>query len=111
MTGNFDWSASEKKIARRAYDRALEKRLSAFIAEFKRRAAAVSAASEIWDIQDYVREEGKDIDMVFNYRYSQLITVFARLIHEGLMTEGDLAGLQADKLDAIRSLRAFYARR
>lgn len=110
VSGNFDWSASEKKIARKAYDQALEKRLSAFVADFKRRAAAVSAASEIWDIDRYIREEGKDIDMVFDYRYSQLIIVFARIIQDGLLNEGDLAGLDQDKLDAIRSAVAVIAR-
>ncbi len=110
MSRNFDWSPSEKKIARAAYDRALEKRLSGFVAEFKRRAAAVNTVAEVWDVHDYVREEGKDIDMAFDYRYSQLITVFARLIHQGFLTESDLVGLAQDKLEAIRSMLAFYAR-
>jgi hypothetical protein len=48
MESYTEWSRAEKKIARRAFDAALEKALSAAVADFKARAATVSTPSEMW---------------------------------------------------------------
>ena len=42
------WSPSEKKIARAAFETALEAALAKAMAEFKRKANAVSTPSEMW---------------------------------------------------------------
>jgi len=101
---DLKWSASEKKIARKAYDRALQAVLSKLLVEFKGRAASVDSASDMWEIEDYLRKARTDIDQVFDYRYSQLPFVFARLIHEGHIDEGCLSGLSQEKLDLVRFL-------
>ncbi|ESY72819.1 hypothetical protein NKJ90_30215 [Mesorhizobium sp. M0051] len=44
---------------------------------------------------------------MFDYRYSQLLYVFAGLIWAGYLDEGLLAGLSQDKRDAIRRDIAF----
>jgi hypothetical protein len=41
----FSWSASEKKLARHAFDMALEAALAKTMAEFKRKASAVTQPS------------------------------------------------------------------
>ena len=74
------WSGTEKKIARRAFEAALDVALSRTLIEFKRRAAAVTTPGEMWDLEDYLRRERRAIDETFDYRYSQLPFVFARLI-------------------------------
>jgi len=38
----------------------------------------------------------------YDYRYSVLIGVFARLLYEGWLSEQDLAGLSPEKLELIR---------
>ena len=58
----------------------------------------------MWEIEDYLRKARTDIDQVFDYRYSQLPFVFARLIHEGHIDEGCLGGLSQEKLDLVRFL-------
>jgi hypothetical protein len=46
---------------------------------------------KIWPVHDYLSEKRRDIDQKYDYRYSVLITVFARLLFEGWTTEAELA--------------------
>lgn len=68
-----DWSASEKKIARQAFDRALNQELAALLAQLKQRANHASGAADVWDIHDYLSAQRQQIDRKYDYRYSQLI--------------------------------------
>jgi hypothetical protein len=108
---DLKWSPSEKKIARSAYDAALELALARIMAEFKRKAAAVTTPSEMWEIEDHLRQQRREIDDLFDYRYSQLPFVFARLIRDGLLDESRLAGLSEEKREIIRSFLSFAAGR
>jgi hypothetical protein len=107
---DLKWSPSEKKVARKAYDTALEATLAKIMAEFKAKASAATTPSEMWDVEDYLRRQRREIDETFDYRYSQLPLVFARLIREGHLDETLLAGLSEDKREIIRSFLAFAAR-
>jgi hypothetical protein len=110
MFRDLKWSPSEKKIARRAFDTALESALARVMAEFKRKANTVSTPSEMWEIEDYLHQQRREIDETFDYRYSQLPLVFARLIREGRLDEGLLAGLSEEKREVIRSFLSFAAK-
>ena len=98
------WSASEKKVARCAYEHALESMLAKVMIEFKAKAAAATAPSDMWAVEDYLRQQRREIDEIFDYRYSQLPLVFARLIREGYLNEAQLRGLSEEKLAIIRQL-------
>ena len=111
MESAMEWSNAEKKIARRAFEAALEKALAAALADFKRRAAAVSTASEMWTIGEDLHRQRREIDQRFDYRYSQLTHVFAELIHAGLMDEIALAGLAEAKRADIQRALSFLKRR
>jgi hypothetical protein len=95
---DLKWSASEKKIARRAYEAAAESMLARVVADFKARAAAVATPSEMWAIEDHLRQQRWKIEEMLDYRYSQLPLVFARLIAEGHLDEAQLSGLSEEKL-------------
>lgn len=58
----------------------------------------------MWAIEDYLRQRRRTIDELFDYRYSQLLFIFARLIGQGYLDEGRLAGLSDEKLEIIRRL-------
>jgi hypothetical protein len=90
---DLKWSASEKKIAREAYDAAWETAIAKRMGEFKRRANAASSASDMWAVETYLREKRKEIGEMFDYRYSQLPLVFAWAIRVGYMNEERLVGL------------------
>ncbi len=100
---DLKWSAAEKRVAREAFDSALELAFAKVMAEFKRRAAAAAKPSDLWEIEDHLRRQRREIDEMFDYRYSQLLLVFARLIHEGYLDESRLAGLAEEKRKIVRS--------
>ena len=110
MFRDVKWSPSEKKIARRAFDAALKSALAKVMTEFKRMANAASTPSEMWVIEDFLRQQRREIDELFDFRYSQLPLVFARLIREGHLDESLLAGLSEEKREIIRSFLAFAAK-
>ena len=110
MNFNMKWTASEKIVARAAFDTALESALAGIMAEFKKRASAATTPSEMWDIEDYLRQQRKEIDENFDYRYSQLSFVFASLIRQGHLDKSLLAGLSEEKREIIRSILGSAAR-
>lgn len=99
---NEPWSRNEKAIARRAYEQALSRELAAIAEKVRSRAKRISEPHHIWALHDYLTKKRKEVDQKYDYRYSQLIFVFARLIRDGLLTESELEGLAEDKLERIR---------
>jgi Photoprotection regulator fluorescence recovery protein len=100
------WTPSEKRIARRVYDAALERELAAVLAEFKQRAASAKEPGDIWDTEEYLTRTRKEIDGKYDYRYSQLERVFGWLLREGRITEDELTGLAEDKIAYIKRFSA-----
>jgi hypothetical protein len=103
------WSKSEKAIARKTFDAALEGELQEVIQEAKRMASQIKQPSDLWDLEHYLTERRREIDRKYDYRYSQLDLVFGRLLRERWIDEEDLRGLGEDKLEAIRSYAQFFA--
>ncbi|ESZ28522.1 MULTISPECIES: hypothetical protein [unclassified Mesorhizobium] len=108
---DFEWSGSEKKLARHAFDTALEAALAKTMADFKSKASAVTQPSEMWELEGYLREQRREIDRTFDYRYSQLLFVFAQLIRAGYLDEKLLGGLSQDKRDVIQRDLAYVESR
>jgi predicted transcriptional regulator len=79
----MNWSHAEKKIARTAFDAALDKELAALLADFKQRAIVATSAQQLWEIEDFLRESRREIDRKYDFRYSQLIMVFGQLLRDG----------------------------
>ncbi|MDG4880717.1 hypothetical protein [Mesorhizobium sp. WSM4884] len=109
MSFDLKWSPSEKKVARRAFDAALEVALGKTMAELKSKVSGVTTPAAMWDIEDYLRQQRLKIDRMFDYRYSQLIVVFAVLIREGYLDENQLSGLSEDKRNEIHRILAWRA--
>jgi hypothetical protein len=72
------------------------------MAEVKAKAAAATEPSDLWDLETYLRDKRREIDATFDYRYSQLVWVFAELIRKGYLEEAQLADLSEDKREAMR---------
>jgi Photoprotection regulator fluorescence recovery protein len=100
--GELRWSPAEKAIARRTFERALGKELQEVIGEVKARAPRIEEPADLWDLERYLTRKRQEIDRKYDYRYSVLPLVFARLLHERRITEEDLRDLRQDKLDLIR---------
>ena len=96
------WTDSEKRVARRAFDAALQRELAEVMAEFKQRAVTAKEPEDMWTVEQYLTTARKQIDSKYDYRYSQLATVFGWLLREGRIGVSDLQGLSGDKLAHIR---------
>jgi len=101
---DWKWTPADKTVARRAFDLALSRELAGTLREAKERAARITEASNLWELEDWLGEQHRRIDSTFDYRYSVLPLVFASLLRDGRLTEDDLHGLAPDKLDAIRHI-------
>jgi hypothetical protein len=100
----IDWSKSEKATARRAFDTAYEKECTAILARLKTMTEAANSPRDIWRIHDYLSEQCRETDGKYDYTYSVLTWVFARLLKEGWLTEADLQGLDENKMQRIKFL-------
>lgn len=100
------WSSAEKSVARKAFDRALQRELEATMIDAKKRAEEIRQPSDLWDLEGYLTQRRTQIDLQFDYRYSVLILVFGNLIRQGRLSEQELQGLSENKLDAIRRFAA-----
>ncbi len=99
MMNHIKWSKAEKEVARRAFDSAYERECGAIRAKLQEMTASASQPADIWEIHDYLSDRRRAVDGKYDYRYSVLIMVFSRLIEEGWLTEPDLLGLGADKIE------------
>ena len=96
------WTATEKKAARRAFDKAFERHCATITAEVKRMLENATAPADIWRIQEYLSENRKSVDRIYRYSYSGLILIFSILMRDEWLTEADLVGLQQDKIARIK---------
>lgn len=102
FSSRVQWTGVEKKAARRAFDQALARNLETIMAEAKRRMAKVHEPSDLWELEAYLTESRKAVDRLYQFRYSNLLTVFSILMRDGWLKEEDLVGLQADKIADIK---------
>ena len=98
------WSKREKAVAKRAFENAYEKECKDLIKQIQRRANEANDPNDIWRLHDFLAKRIREIENKYDYRYSMLIFVFARLLKEEWIKVGDLEGLNEDKLAKIRYL-------
>ncbi|MFZ6741715.1 hypothetical protein ACO0LC_00635 [Undibacterium sp. JH2W] len=98
---DLKWSDTEKKIARAVFDIALQKELAATMARFKELALAATTPDDLWETERFLHHARRGIDDKYDYRYSQLPLLFARLVLENLIKREELQKLGQDKLAII----------
>jgi len=98
----FDWSNTEKILAREAYDRAYERECTKILEKVRGMLSSMEDPKEIWKIYDYLKKKRRDMDSKYDYRYLILIIVVGKLMKEGLILDSDIDKLSQDKIDAIK---------
>ena len=98
------WTKKEKTVARRAFENSYRKECGEIINKMREIANNAGETDDIWRLYDFLDEKREEINIKYDYRYSVLILVFARLLKEGWITVNDLEGLKEDKIDRIRHL-------
>jgi hypothetical protein len=96
------WSHKEKSVARAAFDSALARENASVRNEVERMLQSSTEPSAVWDVLEFLSRKQGEIGRKYDYRYSVLTGVFARLLYEGWITEKDLSGLSPEKLELIR---------
>lgn len=94
----------EKAIARRVFEHALHVELNEIMNEFKARVVAIEAPDQMWKLREFLERKEREIEEKYDYRYSQLAFVFARLLREERIQEEQLVGLAEDKRSVIRGI-------
>ena len=69
----------------------------------------MTAPSDIFRVREYLTDQRRIVDQLYDYRYSRLLWVFGRLLSEGWLREGVLNGLQPEKIAKIKHEASFYA--
>lgn len=104
--GIFDlsWSSDEKKVAKKAFDIAYQREMVKIKSLFLEKAAKIKNSTDLWEIEDFLTKKRKAVDKKYDYRYSQLIVVFSRLLREGYLFEEDIKDLEDEKKELIKNL-------
>jgi len=98
QVSNAEWSQTEQTIAQTAFNRAYEREINTLIKEVHEK------ASDVWQLHDFLSARRHEIDGKYDYRYSGLVFVFARLVKEGWLHLNELEGLDKDKLTKVAAL-------
>jgi len=98
----FDWSNTEKILAREAYDRAYERECTKILEKVRGMLSGMEDSKDIWKIYDYLKKNRRDMDSKYDYRYLILIIVLGKLMKDGLIFDSDIDKLSQDKIDAIK---------
>jgi hypothetical protein len=104
QVNNIGWSEIEEKIAQEAFKKAYEREIDALIEEVRERGSKLAELDQVWHLHDFLSARRHEIDGKYDYRYSVLIFVFARLLQEGWLDLDELKGLEPDKLTKIIAL-------
>lgn len=104
QVNDIKWSQTEEKVARAAFDEAYNREIQALIEEVRARSGEIAELDDLWKLHDFLSARRHDIDGKYDYRYSDLIFVFARLVREGWLHLNELDGLEPDKLTKVAAL-------
>ena len=105
---DFKWSKTEKRISRSAFDKAYERECEDIVKNLNTKVKKIKSPEDLWRVHDFLTDKREDIDEKYDYRYSKLILVFARLIKDGWLDYKDLESLAENKIDPIESLINFW---
>lgn len=100
----LSWSKSEKQIAQQAFNQAYKRECEALIQQIQEKFPKIVEPETLWELHDLLSNKRKEINEKYDYRYSIIIFVFARLIKEGWLDLSELQGLGKDKLSQINVL-------
>jgi hypothetical protein len=85
--------------------------LQAVILEAKSKAAKIQEPSGLWELEQHLTQRRREIDRMYDYRYSVLPLVLANLLSSGRLVEEELYGLSEDKLSWIHRCSAISLER
>jgi Photoprotection regulator fluorescence recovery protein len=104
QVSEVDWSQTEQKVAKEAFEKAYAREIAALIQEVRAQASAIAELDDMWCLHDFLSARRHDLDGKYDYSYSVLIFIFAQLVKEGWLHLDELKGLETDKLSKVAAL-------
>ena len=101
---DLKWNADEKKVARAAFDKAYQREMEEIQNTLFDKVAKLKNDKEVWSIYNYLTKRKNNVDNKYDYRYSQLIIVFGKLMKEGYLREEDISRLSEEKIEFIKKV-------
>ena len=98
------WSKSDKKIARELFELAKKRDYEDLLKLIQLKSQNFITPQSIWDLKDFLNFKAKEFDQKYDYRYSILDDVFAKLILENLLNLNDLKLLSKEKQEQIKNI-------
>ncbi|MEA3433537.1 MAG: hypothetical protein U9R13_03055 [Campylobacterota bacterium] len=99
------WTKSQKVHARKLFDLALEREYDTLIAEINK--SEIKTRDDVWELYEMLGKKRKELNGKYDYRYSQLIFVFAQLVRGGYLTLEELEPIGEEKLNQIEKMVNF----
>ena len=99
------WTKSQKVHARELFDLALSREYDDLIKTVN--STKIETPEEVWDLHDMLGKKRKELNGKYDYRYSQLIFVFAQLVRGGYLTLEELEPIGEEKLKQIDNMVNF----
>lgn len=99
---DIKWTNAEKKVAKEAFDMAYQRECKKIINDIKK--YKLEQPEDIWSLSEMLKKKEKEIDQIYDYRYSQLVMVFGILIKRGFLSIKELEGLSDDKVVRIKKI-------
>ena len=99
------WTKSQKVQARRLFDLALSREYDMLISTIN--SMEIKTPDNVWELYEMLRKKRKEINSKYDYRYSQLILVFAQLVREGYLSIEELEVIGEEKQKRIENIVSF----
>ena len=101
---DFAWTPKEKQLARQVFERAAVAEESELLEQIKTKAAELKSLEDLRALQLQIQDAEREYQQKYDYRYSQLISVFGRLVRERRISMDGLRGLSEEKLKYIERI-------
>ncbi len=101
---NLTWSANEKQLARTVFERAALEEERELLEYFKRKSATLKNMEGLRSLLHEMQETERRYQEKFDFRYSQLIILFGRLVREGRIGIEVFNGFSQEKLEFIEKI-------
>ena len=99
------WTKSQKEQARRLFDLALSREYDMLISTIN--SMEIKTPDDVWELYEMLRKKRKEINSKYDYRYSQLIFVFAQLVRGGYLSIEELEVIGKEKQKRIENIVNF----
>jgi hypothetical protein len=104
QVSDVEWSKTEQEIAQEAFEKAYQREIKALIEEVREQASEIAQIDDMWRLHDFLSARRHEVDGKYDYRYSVLVFIFARLVKEGWLQINELEGLDKTKIAKIGAL-------